>query len=209
MMQAIPEKALKVLQFISNFQSQKGYSPSIPEIMSGTQISSFRGVTLQLDKLQLLGYIQRNKHSRRSILILNKPEYINSSEVAKIPLIGEIKAGYNALAQENIEKYYDIPLNLLHGWKDAFLLRVSGNSMLNAGFRPGDIVIVAPQPSPLNGDIVVAFDPEDDTATLKRFKKMDDYVLLLPESNDPAYQPKVGREFVIQGKVIDKYIPSS
>lgn len=205
----ISEKALEVLNFIAAFQSQNGYSPSIPQIMSNTSINSLRGVTIQLEKLQNMGYIQRDKHSRRAIKILNQPQYIQSTETTKIPLVGEVKAGYNALAQENIEGYYDVPLNLLHGRKDAFLLKVSGNSMLNAGFHPGDIVIVTPQQNPLNGDIVVAFDPDDETATLKRFKKMDDYVLLLPESDDPQYQPKVGREFVIQGKVLDKYIPFS
>lgn len=203
------EKALEVLNFVATFQSQNGYSPSIPQIMSSTSINSLRGVTIQLEKLQHMGYIQRDKHSRRAIKILNQPSHIQSTETTKIPLIGDIKAGYNALAQENIEEYYEVPLILLHGRKDAFLLRVTGKSMLKAGFKPGDIVIVAPQPSPLNGDIVVAFDFDDETATLKRFKKMDDYILLLPESDDPQYQPKVGREFVIQGKVLDKFIPSS
>lgn len=207
-MSFLTEKAFQVLNFISSFQEQNGYSPSIPEIAVGANINSIRGVSLQLDKLQKFGYIQRDKNSRRAIKILNKPEQINSIETIKIPLVGEIKAGYNALAQENIEEYYDVPFNLLHGRRDAFLLTVKGTSMLKAGFKPGDIVIVAPQASPLNGDIVVALDPDDDTATLKRFKKMDSFVLLLPESDDPAYQPKIGREFIIQGKVIDKFVPS-
>lgn len=208
-MQILTDKARAVLDFISSFQTQNGYSPSIPEIREGAKINSIRGITLQLDKLQTLGYIQREKNSRRAIKILNKPEQIDSTEMVKVPLIGVIKAGYNALVEENIEKYYDISLNLLHGRKDAFLLKVRGKSMLRAGFNPGDIVIVVPQPNPLNGDIVVALDPDDDTATLKRFKKVEDYILLLPESDDPVYQPKVGREFVIQGKVIDKFIPYS
>lgn len=204
-MHTLSEKAVRVLQFITDFQNQNGYSPSIPQIMQGAKINSFRGVTLQLDKLKAEGYIQREKHSRRAIKILHRPEQITSTETIKVPLVGEVKAGYNALAQENIEGYYDIPLNILHGRRDSFLLRVRGKSMLKAGYAPGDIVIVAPQPNPLNGDIVVAFDPDDDTATLKRFKRMDSYILLLPESDDPAYEPKVGREFVIQGKVIDKF----
>lgn len=207
-MPVLTDKARIVLDFISSFQTQNGYSPSIPEIKEGSKINSIRGITLQLDKLQNLGYIQREKNSRRAIKILNKPEQIDSTETVKIPLVGEIKAGYNALAEENIEKYYDISLNLLHGRRDAFLLKVRGKSMLKAGFNPGDIVIVVPQPNPLNGDIVVALDPDGDTATLKRFKRLEDYILLLPESDDPQYQPKVGREFVIQGKVINKFIPS-
>lgn len=208
-MNQLSDRTKQVLEYIIDHQKQNGYSPSIPEIMSAVGLKSFRGVTIQLDKLQALGYIQRDKKTRRAIKILNSPENLNSRESIKIPLVGEIKAGYNALAQENIEGYYSIPLTLLHGRRDAFLLRVQGQSMLKAGFKPGDLVIVVPQANPLNGDIVVAFDPDDDTATLKRFKKMDDYVLLLPESDSPKYQPKVGREFVIQGKVINKYVPSS
>lgn len=206
-MSVLTDKAFQVLNYIIIYQEQNGYSPSIPEIAAGAKINSMRGATLQLDKLQKFGYILRKKNERRAIKIINKPAQINSTESIKIPLIGEIKAGYNALAEQNIEAYFDVPLNLLHGRKDAFLLKVKGNSMLKAGFNPGDIVIVAPQPTPLNGDIVVAFDSDDETATLKRFKKMENYVLLLPESDDPAYEPKIGREFVIQGKVIDKYIP--
>lgn len=208
-MSILTDKALQVLNFIESFQDQNGYSPSIPEIRIGAKINSIRGVTLQLEKLQRFGYIQREKNSRRAIRILNKAEQIDSTEIVKIPLVGEIKAGSNALAEENIEGYYDVPLNLLHGRRDAFLLRVRGESMLKAGFNPGDVVIVAPQPNPLNGDIVVAFDPSEETATLKRFKKMDNYILLLPESDKPEYQPIIGRQFVIQGKVIDKFIPTN
>lgn len=208
-MKAITEKSLSVLNFISIFQSENGYSPSIPEIVIGAKINSIRGVTLQLEKLQHLGYIQREKNSRRAIKILNRPEMINSSKLIKIPLVGEIKAGHNALAEENIECYYDVPYTLIHGRTDAFLLKVRGTSMLKAGINPGDIVVIVPQPNPSNGDIVVALDPDENTATLKRFKKMDDYILLLPESDDPANQPIVGREFVIQGKFIGKYNPVS
>jgi repressor LexA len=75
--------------------------------------------------------------------------------------------------------------------------------MLKAGINPGDLAIIAPENRANNGDIVVAFDPDDETATLKRFKRLQDYVMLLPESDDPAYQPKIGKQFVIQGKFID------
>lgn len=206
-MQTLTEKSFQVLNFISFFQAENGYSPSISEIRNGAKINSTRGVILQLEKLQRFGYIRRDKNSRRAIKILTKPGEINSTETTKIPLVGDVKAGYNALAEQNIECYYDVPMNVVQGRKDAFLLRVKGTSMLKAGYNPGDIIIVVPQANPLNGDIVVAFNPNDETATLKRYKKLDNYILLLPESDDPAHQPVVGREFVIQGKVIDKFIP--
>lgn len=203
-MKVLTEKTLAVLDFIIGFQDQHGYSPSISQIMSGTKSKSIRGISLQLEKLQVFGYIFRDKNSRRAITVLVKPGSSSAGQTQKIPLVGEIRAGVPSLAKENIEGYKEIPLSVLHGRKDAFLLRVKGESMLKAGFKPGDIVIVVPQPIPLNGDIVVAFNPDEETATLKRFKKMENFILLLPESDDPQYQPIIGRQFVIQGKVINK-----
>ena len=204
-MKHLTDKTINVLKYISYFQTENGYTPSIIEIGKGVNINSIRGVTLQLDKLQKLGYIQRDKNSRRAIKIITFPDEMNSSETIRIPLLGEVKAGYNALANEIVEDYFDVPLSIVHGRRDAFLLRVKGNSMINAGIRPGDLVVISPQTSASNGDIVLAFDSEDETGTLKRFKKMENFILLLPESDDPTYQPKIGRHFIIQGVMVNKY----
>ena len=202
-MRYLPSKTEKVLQIIIQFQSKNGYSPSITELKTIIGNKSTRGIVLQLDKLQKLGYIQREKNSRRAIKILSKPTRINKETMINVPVIGEIRAGYNALAEQNIEGYEKIPLLLAKGRRDVFILRVKGTSMLKAGINPGDLAIIAPQNSANNGDIVVAFDPDDETATLKRFKRLQDYVMLLPESDDPAYQPKIGKQFAIQGRFID------
>lgn len=200
----LSENSKNILSFVINYQERNGYSPSLPEIMHAVKLKSFRGVSIHLDKLQKLGYIQRDKNTRRAIKVLLKPQEAQISKKIKIPLVGEIKAGIPSLAQENIEEYKEVPIKLLHGRTDAFLLRVRGDSMVKAGFKPGDIVIVIPQYAAMNGDIVVAFNPEEETATLKRFKKMEDYIVLLPESDNPIYKPIIGRQFAIQGKVIDK-----
>lgn len=203
----ITDNTKKVFAFVASFQAKNGYSPSIPEIMSGTQLKSIRGVSIQLEKLQNMGYIQREKQARRSIKILLPP--LPSQDMVRLPLVGEIRAGIPTLAEQNIEEYREVPKSDLHGRSDAFLLRVKGDSMSKKGFNTGDIVIVAPQPVPDNGDIVVAFMPDEDTATLKRFKKMDGYVVLMPESYNPEYQPIIAKEVMIQGKVIGKLVKTT
>ena len=202
-MQDLRTKTQKVLETITQFQEENGYSPSIKDLKDILGNKSTRGIVMQLEKLQKLGYIQREKNSRRAIKILIKPVKLDMSKIIKAPVIGEIRAGYNALAEQNIEGYENVPLLLARGRKDIFILRVKGTSMLKAGINPGDLAIIAPQNSANNGDIVVAFDPDDETATLKRFKRLQDYMMLLPESDDPAYQPRIGKQFVIQGKFID------
>jgi len=202
-MQDLRSKTKEVLETIIQFQEENGYSPSIKDLKDILGNKSTRGIVLQLEKLQKLGYIQREKNSRRAIKILIKPTRIHKDKLIKAPVIGEIRAGYNALAEQNIEGYEEIPLLLARGRRDVFILRVKGTSMLKAGINPGDLAIIVPQNSANNGDIVVAFDPDDETATLKRFKRLQDYVMLLPESDDPAYQPRIGKQFVIQGKFID------
>ncbi len=195
----ISQRVSQVYQFLQNYQQKHGYAPSLPEIRDGTDIKSLRGVTIQLDKLVKSGLIFRNKNARRSIQIINKRK-----QIARIPLVGEIHAGEPILAEQNIEEYRDVPLELLHGRQDAFLLKVKGTSMNRAGYFPGDIVIVLPTQVANNGDIVVAFTPEENSATLKKFKMMDGYFLLIPQSDDPQYKPFIGKGFKIQGRVIGK-----
>lgn len=115
-----------------------------------------------------------------------------------------LQAGYGGITEETFEEYREVPLSLTGGRRDVLLLRIKGESMLKAGFNPGDLAIVVPQTTAFNGDIVIAFDPEDGTETIKRFKKLKNYVALLPETDDPNYKPKIGTHFQIQGKVIGK-----
>lgn len=201
-MQDLKPKTKKVLDAITQFYHDNGFSPTIENLKEIAETKSTRGIVLQLDKLQNLGYIQRAKNSRRAIKLLIKPQK-TYREIIKVPVVGEIKAGYNALAEQNIEGYKNIPLSVTRGRRDAFILRVKGTSMVKAGINPGDLAIIAPQSTANNGDIVVAFDPDDETATLKRFKRLQDYVMLLPESDDPEYKPRIGKQFVIQGRFID------
>lgn len=202
-MKELTENAKKVLTYISKFQSENGYSPSIPEIMRATGIQSNRGVSIQLDKLQNLGYIFRDKNSRRAIKILSIPDTV-LNQMVKVPLVGSIHAGDPNIAEQHIDGYIDLSITEVNGRSDAFLLEVKGDSMTRAGYEEGDLVIVVPELRPKNGDVVVAYLPEDESATLKRFKQVDGYIALIPDSYNPKYQPIIGREFSIQGKVIGK-----
>lgn len=197
-------KAQEAWKFIHNYQKLKGYSPTLREIKESINLKSLRGASLQLDKLEELGYIQRKKNSRRAIEVLIEPDQKKSQDLVDVPLVGEIRAGVPLLAQENIEEYKKIPKYLLHGRSNTFLLKVKGDSMTKAGINSGDIVIIGQQNAAENGDIVVAFLPEEETATLKRFKKMQEYIMLLPESYNSEYKPIIETDVLIQGKVIEK-----
>lgn len=196
------EKARITLEFIINFQRDNGYSPSMEQIKSALNTKSTRSVALQLKKLTELKFIERKENQRRAIKILSKPPSINVTKKIKVPVLGDIKAGFNSFADQNLEGYMDIPLSLTDGRSDVFILKVKGESMLRAAIKPGDLIVVGPQSTALNGDIVVAYDPEDDTTTVKRFKKVQNYAVLIPESDSQEYKPKIGTQFLIQGKVI-------
>ncbi len=198
---------MKVWSYVAEFQQEHGYSPSLLEIMLAVGLTSKRGVTLQLDRLEELKLIKRDKSARRSISVLVSPAELRSnaiSEEIKVPVLGEVVAGNPIFAEQNYEGYSTVKLSELKGHRDAFLLKIKGNSMNKAGFTPGDYAVVVPQPNADSGDIVIAFEPDQEVATIKRLKKVDNYVLLLPESTDPVYKPIVGSNFIIQGRVINK-----
>lgn len=206
-MDILTNRQNEILNFIATFQKTHGYSPSILEVMGQTGIKSTRGVTIHLDALQKMGYILREKGSKRAIRIINFPtDYLVDAEdtLISVPIYGEVQAGPFCFAEETREGTVQVPVTHLHGRKDAFILRIKGNSMNKAGFNPGDLAVVAPQSTANNNDIVIAYSSEDDGCTIKRFKKINDYLVLMPESNDPNYKPIIKKEIQILGKVIDK-----
>lgn len=201
--QDLSDRARSVYEYIRSYQKEHGYAPSLQEIKQNTDIQSLRGVTLQLDKLEKNGFIRRSKGSRRAIQIMENFSSLTEKTV-KLPLVGQVHAGSANFAQEHIEEYRDVPLSLLRGREDAFLLRISGTSMNQAGYLPNDVAIVVPTPTANNNDIVIAHANEEETATIKRYKVVYGHPLLLPQSDDPQYQPLPAEKFTIQGKVIGK-----
>jgi len=197
----ISDRARMVLNFVKSYQQSHGFAPSIQEIRHNTDLLSLRGVIIQLDKLEKVGLIRRHKRIGRAIQVLEsaKPE-----KTARVPLVGEVHAGPLTFAEENIIENRNIPKSLLKGRKDAFLLRVKGNSMNKAGYFPEDIVIVVPASQAQNGDVVVAYSGEEDGATLKKLRHIHGFFALVPQSSDSKYKPIIGNDIQIQGRVIGK-----
>lgn len=168
-----------ILKFIKEQQLIKGYPPSVREICDSVGLKSTSTVQSHLNKLEKLGYIRRNPTKSRTIEILDSINEINQ-EIISIPVIGQITAGEPILAQQNIEEYIPLPANLVKG-NDNFILKVKGESMINAGILNKDYVIVDRSSYADNSQIVVAL-INGEHATVKRFFKEGNMVRLQPEN---------------------------
>ena len=179
----------EILEFLRQFTSENGYAPSVREICAAVDLKSTASVHYHLGELKRRGLIDMDENKNRTISL---SEYLPPREQQRIPIVGVVTAGLPILAVENVEGY--LPWD---GEEDCFALRVRGDSMIGAGILDGDKVVVRPQNTAVNGEIVVAL--LEDEATVKRFHRAADGVWLLPEN--PAYEPIDGRNASILGKV--------
>ncbi len=171
----------KILEFIRSEVHTKGYPPSVREICEAVGLKSTSTVHGHLIKLEKKGYIRRDSTKPRAIELLDSSsEIIQKREVTHIPIIGKVTAGEPILAVENIEETYPVPTEFIDSG-DFFILKINGDSMINAGILDNDFVLVKQQPTANNGDIVVAL--IDDAATVKRFYKESNYIRLQPEND--------------------------
>lgn len=179
----LTNKQVMILEFIKEQQLDKGYPPSVREICTAVGLKSTSTVHSHLNKLEKLGYIKRDPSKPRAIEILdnntNDAPGLNQ-EIVPIPIVGQITAGEPILAEQNIEEYMPLPINLIHG-KNNFILKVRGESMINAGILDKDYVIVDKINHASNSEIVVAL-INGEAATVKRFFKEDRKVRLQPEN---------------------------
>lgn len=179
----LTNKQVMILEFIKEQQLDKGYPPSVREICTAVGLKSTSTVHSHLNKLEKLGYIKRDPSKPRAIEILdnntNDAPGLNQ-EIVPIPIVGQITAGEPILAEQNIEEYMPLPINLVHG-KNNFILKVRGESMINAGILDKDYVIVDKVNHASNSEIVVAL-INGEAATVKRFFKEDRKVRLQPEN---------------------------
>ena len=180
------KKREEILQFLTQFVGENGYAPSVREICTAVGLQSTATVHYHLSALRDAGLIEMDDMKKRAISL---PE---SRRADRIPVVGVVTAGVPILAVENIEGY--LPWD---GERGCYALRVRGDSMINAGILDGDKVVVRPQQTADNGEIVVAL--LDDSATVKRFHKDGSTVWLMPEN--PAYEPIDGTQAQILGKV--------
>lgn len=192
----------QVLVFISEYLAEKGYPPSVREIGEAVGLTSSSTVHLHLSTLQKKGYLRRDPTKPRAIEIRwdeTSGAKADRSPVRNVPLLGQIAAGQPVLAAEQVEEVFPLPVEFV-GEDTVFMLRVKGDSMLDAGILDGDFVIVRQQPSAETGEIVAALVGGEE-ATVKRLRKRDGVVELVPEN--PAYEVMAFTEGVeILGKVV-------
>jgi repressor LexA len=194
----------EIYDFVVAYARKHGYPPTVREIGSEVGLASPSTVHVHLAKLEQAGYIKRDPTKPRALELvgLDRSAPSEAGEVRVLPLVGEIAAGGPLLAEQNIEDYVAVPEPLSRG-NDEFLLRVKGESMIEAGIMPGDFVVVHRQASASNGDVVVALAGEDETAdeaTVKTFYRESGRVRLQPENS--ALEPLYPSHVQILGKVI-------
>lgn len=193
----ITAKQQEILEYIKETILKKGYPPAVREICEAVRLKSTSSVHSHLEQLEKNGYIRRDPTKPRTIEIIDDCFNLTRREVVNVPLIGTVAAGAPILAQENIENYFPIPVEMLPN-KETFMLNVKGDSMIDAGIFNGDKVIVEQTSTARNGEIVVAL--VDDSATVKTFYKENGHFRLQPEN--PALEPIIVDEVNILGKVI-------
>lgn len=193
----ISDKQREILEFIKECLLNKGYPPAVREICNAVHLKSTSSVHSHLETLEKNGYIRRDPTKPRAIEILDDEFGLSRRELVNVPIVGTVTAGQPILAVENIEGYFPVPPEYLHN-KETFMLKVKGESMINAGIYDGDLVLVAQQPTASNSDIVVAL--VEDSATVKRFYKEADHIRLQPEND--FMDPIIVHDASILGKVI-------
>ncbi|HCA34122.1 MAG TPA: hypothetical protein DEP00_03355 [Lachnospiraceae bacterium] len=225
-MKDLSEKQQAIMNFMKEYQDKNGFSPSIREICDAVGLKSTSTVHGHLNRLEEKGYIKHDPAIPRSFVICRQPEktveesvrvrtkvpgtvrtsqveqtvYPSSPqlpELVAVPIVGKVRAGEPILAVQNIEDYFPVPVEQTHN-SDCFMLRVQGESMINAGIYEGDLILVRQQHSANNRDIVVAL--LGDSVTVKTFYRENDYIRLQPEND--LLTPILIKDCVILGKVI-------
>ncbi|WP_072525608.1 transcriptional repressor LexA [Clostridium sp. Marseille-P3244] len=193
----ISKKQQEILEYIKMQILQRGFPPAVREICEAVNLKSTSSVHSHLETLEKNGYIRRDPTKPRAIEILDDTFNLMRREMVNVPVIGQVAAGEPILAQENIEDYLPLPMEHLPN-KQTFLLKVKGESMINAGILDGDLVLVEEADTAGNGDMVVAL--IEDGATVKTFYKEEGVFRLQPEND--FMDPIIVKDVSILGKVI-------
>ena len=194
-MGTLTPKQQQIYDYILSFSDEHGYPPSVREIAAAVNLKSPATVHFHMKGLREAGLITQAEGKTRAITINDAAR----TKRDQVPLVGYVAAGAPILAQENIEEYITFDTGGLAG--EHFALKVRGESMLEAGILPDDLVIVHQQPLARNGDIVVAL--FEDEATVKTFRReADGHIWLYPENSSPEYQPIDGEGCSILGRVV-------
>lgn len=192
----ITKKQEEILEYIKDQILERGFPPAVREICQAVHLKSTSSVHSHLESLEKNGYIRRDPTKPRAIGILDESFQMLRREMVNVPVVGTVAAGQPIFAEQNIENYFPIPSEYMPN-QPSFILKVKGDSMVNAGILDGDRVVVQQQSTAENGDIVVAL--VDDSATVKTFYKEDGYFRLQPEND--AMEPIIVKDLQILGKV--------
>ncbi len=192
----ISKKQTEILEFIKERILEKGYPPAVREICEAVNLKSTSSVHAHLETLEKNGYIRRDPTKPRAIEICDDSFQLVRHEMTSIPIIGTVAAGQPILAEENIEGYFPLPVEMAPN-SESFVLKVKGDSMINAGIFSGDQLFVERTNVARNGDTVVAL--VDDSATVKTFYKENGHIRLQPENDD--MDPIIVDDCLILGKV--------
>ncbi|MCD7743886.1 MAG: transcriptional repressor LexA [Lachnospiraceae bacterium] len=198
---AITPKQQEILDYVKDEILQRGFPPSVREICQAVHLKSTSSVHSHLESLEKNGYIRRDPTKPRTIEILDDSFQMLRREMVNVPVVGTVAAGQPILAEQNIDSYFPIPAEYMPN-EQSFILRVKGDSMINAGILDGDCVLVRQQSTAQNGDIVVAL--IEDSATVKTFYRENGYIRLQPE-NDSMDPIIVKDSLMILGKVFGVY----
>jgi len=195
----LTKRQQEIFDFIKRYSANYGYPPTVRDIGKAVGLASSSTVHAHLANLEKVGLLRRDPSKPRAIEMLDKAADAVKSVVrpAGLPLVGSVAAGVPILAEENIEDYIPVP-DLAGGDEGEYVLRVRGESMKNAGILPNDYVVIRPQDTAVDGEIVVALVGEE--ATVKRFFKEADHVRLQPENE--TMEPIRSREVRVLGRVV-------
>jgi len=195
----LTKRQQEIFDFIKRYSAKYGYPPTVRDIGKAVGLASSSTVHAHLANLEKIGLLRRDPSKPRAIELFDRAADSVKSLVKPngLPLVGQVAAGQPVLAEENIEDYVDVP-GVAGGEDGEYLLRVRGDSMKDAGILEGDFVVVRPQESATDGDVVVALVGEE--ATVKRFFREDDHVRLQPENE--AMEPIRSKEVRVLGRVV-------
>ncbi|GAA4490599.1 transcriptional repressor LexA [Microbacterium panaciterrae] len=204
---SLSAKQMAILEVIQTSIARNGYPPSMREIGDAVNLKSLSSVTHQLGQLELSGYLRRDAGKTRAMEVLidlpalsgeNPADAAPSvGDAALVPLVGRIAAGVPITAEQQVEEIFPLPRQLV-GKGELFMLKVSGESMIDAAICDGDWVVIRSQNTAENGEIVAAM--IDGEATVKTFRRRDGHVWLLPRNS--AFEPILGDDAVILGKLV-------
>ena len=193
----ISPKQKEILEYIKSQILERGFPPAVRDICEAVHLKSTSSVHSHLETLEKNGYIRRDPTKPRAIEILDDSFNFMRREMVNVPIIGRVAAGEPILAEQNIENYFPIPMEYMPN-SQTFILKVKGESMINAGILDGDFVLVEQRATARNGELVVAL--IEDGATVKTFYKEDGYIRLQPEND--TMDPIIVTDLQILGKVI-------